>query len=91
MTGSLEFIGLLLFMAGVELNPGPSTPDNNKTEIGKGQTDTDDSTRNMEEFKEEPTPSKGSSSCLCACFSRLFTHETDEWYLLKRTIFQISV
>ncbi len=60
MTGSLEFIGLLLFMAGVELNPGPRTPDNNKTEIGKGQNDADDtqniSTGNIEEICEGTTP-----------------------------------
>ncbi len=60
MTGSLEFIGLLLFMAGVELNPGPRTPDSNTTEMGKEQTYVDDasniSTRNMEEISEETTP-----------------------------------
>ncbi len=30
--GCLAFIGLLLFMAGVELNPGPITPSDDKTE-----------------------------------------------------------
>ena len=34
VTGCLVFIGLLLFMAGVELNPGPITPGDDKT-VGK--------------------------------------------------------
>ncbi len=54
VTGCLVFIGLLLFMAGVELNPGPITPADDKTD-GKqeqpipAQTMSDDRTYRKEE------------------------------------------
>ncbi len=32
VTGCVEFIGILLFMAGIELNPGPNTQDDDSTQ-----------------------------------------------------------